>query len=151
MQLSHSQEIFLPSVVSWQTVQDDTQLVKASQQGNQDAFAFLVQRHQRCVFNLVLRMLQVYEEACAITQDAFLAVWQGLPSFREEGCFTTWLYRIAYNYALKQLQRRKRERALHTVMVAEQMRAGFTKNETQPDVMRSKRLNTQSRRRNEKP
>ncbi len=41
MQLTHSLEISLPGVVSSQAEQDDAQLVKASQHGNQDAFAFL--------------------------------------------------------------------------------------------------------------
>src|SRR6201997_1856897 len=81
MQLTHPLEIALPGVIPSQAVQDDAQLVKASQQGNQDAFAFLVQRHQRRVFNMVLRMLQDYEEASEITQKAFFAAWQGLPSF----------------------------------------------------------------------
>ena len=75
MHIPHNPEIALPGVVSSQSEQDDTQLVKASQQGNQDAFASLVQRHQRRVFNLVLRMLQDYEEASEITQEAFLAAW----------------------------------------------------------------------------
>ena len=61
MQLAHSLEIALPGIVSEPSEQDDTQLVKASQQGDQDAFAFLVQRHQRRVFNMVLRVLQDQE------------------------------------------------------------------------------------------
>ena len=119
MQLAHTLEITLPGVVSSQAEQDDAQHVKASQQGNQEAFAFLVQKHQRLVFNMVLRMLQDYEEASEITQEAFFAAWQGLPSFRGEARFATWLYRIAYNCALKQLERRKRERSLQAAMEAE--------------------------------
>jgi RNA polymerase sigma-70 factor, ECF subfamily len=70
---------------------------------------------------MVLRMLQDYEEASEITQEAFFAAWQGLPSFRGEARFATWLYRIAYNCALKQLERRKRERSLQAAMEAEQI------------------------------
>jgi len=119
--MAHSPEISLQSVISSQSEQDDTQLVKASQQGDQDAFASLVQRHQRRVFNMVLRMLQDYEEASEVTQEAFLAAWMGLPSFRGEARFPTWLYRIAYNCALKQLERRKRERYLRATIEAEQI------------------------------
>ena len=72
MQLAHSLEIALPGVASSPSEQDDTQLVKASQQGDRDALAFLVQRHQRRVFNLALGMLQDYEEASEISQEAFL-------------------------------------------------------------------------------
>src|SRR5690349_11379206 len=101
MQLAHTLEISLPDVVSSQAEQDDTQLVIASQRGDQDAFAFLVQRHQRRVFNMVVRMLQDYEEASEITQEAFLAAWMGLPSFRGEARFSTWLYRIVYHCCLR--------------------------------------------------
>jgi RNA polymerase sigma-70 factor (ECF subfamily) len=100
--------------------QDDLQLVTASKNGDQDAFSLLVQRYQRRVFNLVFRMVQEYEEANEITQDAFLAAWQGLGSFRGEARFSTWLYRIAYNCALKSLDQQKRERALQTALQAEQ-------------------------------
>ncbi|GAC1348611.1 MAG: RNA polymerase sigma factor RpoE [Ktedonobacteraceae bacterium] len=135
MQLSHNLEISLPGVVSQQAVQDDTQLVKASQQGDQEAFAVLVQRHQRCIFNLVLRMLRDYDEASEITQTAFLAAWQGLPSFRGEARFATWLYRIAYNCALKQLERRKRERSLQAALEAEQILEGGNREKRAEDIL----------------
>src|SRR5450755_4326966 len=120
MQVIHTLEGTLPGAASSPFEQDEAQLVKASQQGNQDAFGVLVQRHQCRVFNMVLRMLQDYEEASEITQEAFLAAWQGLPSFRGEVRFATWLYRIAYHCALQQLERRKRERSLQATIEAEQ-------------------------------
>ena len=95
--------IALPHSASSVTEQDEEQLVTSSKKGDQDAFAQLVQKHQRRVFNLVFRMLQQYEEANEATQETFLAAWQGLPSFRGDARFSTWLYRIAYNCALKQL------------------------------------------------
>lgn len=106
--------------VSPSVEQDDAQLVIASRNGDQDAFALLVQYHQRRVFNLVYRMLQDYEEANEVTQDAFLAAWQGLPSFRGDASFATWLYRIAYNCCLKQLDLRKRDKNLQSALQLEQ-------------------------------
>jgi len=108
------------SITSTWTGQDDIELVVASKAGNQDAFAQLVQRHQRRVFNLVFRMLQQYEEANEVTQETFLAAWQGLSSFRGDARFSTWLYRIAYNCSLKQLEQRKRDTALQVAVQAEQ-------------------------------
>src|SRR6266853_756568 len=64
-------------------------------------------------------MLQQYEEATEITQETFLAAWQGLPAFRGDARFPTWLYRIAYNCSLKQLELRKRDRALQVALEAE--------------------------------
>lgn len=117
---SQSLGLSIPGVAASPVEHDDLQLVSASKNGDQDAFSLLVQRYQRRVFNLVFRMLQNYEEANEVTQEAFLAAWQGLPSFRGEARFSTWLYRIAYNCALKQLETRKRDKALHTALQAEQ-------------------------------
>ena len=50
--MANSPEISFPGVIFSQLEQDDTHLVKVSQQGDQDAFASLVQRHQRRVFNM---------------------------------------------------------------------------------------------------
>lgn len=121
MLMPHSQAIPVKAAVDAHSEQDETQLVQASQQGNQDAFALLVQRHQRFVFNLSFRILQDYEDARESTQEAFLLAWQGLPSFRGEARFATWLYRIAYHCCLRQIERRKREQALQRVMEAERI------------------------------
>jgi len=122
----------LTDTVSSTAEQDDLQLVTASKGGDQDAFAQLVQRYQRRVFNLVYRMLQQYEEANETTQETFLAAWQGLPAFRGDARFATWLYRIAYNCSLKQLEQRKRDKALQVALEAEQDNTKLT--DTEMDV-----------------
>jgi RNA polymerase sigma-70 factor (ECF subfamily) len=109
----------LSRVTPTQTEQDDIALVVASQAGDQEAFSLLVQRHQRRVFNIVFRMLQNYEETNEVTQETFLAAWQGLKTFRGDARFSTWLYRIAYNCSLKQLELRKRDWALQSAMEEE--------------------------------
>ena len=122
---------------------DDQQLVAASKRGDQDAFAQLVQRYQRRIFNLVYRMLQQYEEASEITQETFLAAWQGLPSFRGDARFATWLNRIANNCALKQLETRKRDRALQAALQAEKALEGandFDRASAQIDVREQQAL-----------
>src|SRR5437763_2954444 len=120
---SSSSSLGIPrtNIASSPVEMEDQQLVTASKHGDQDAFSQLVQRYQRRIFNLVYRMLQQYEEANEITQETFLAAWQGLPSFRGDARFPTWLYRIAYNCSLKQLEQRKRDRALQSAMQAEQL------------------------------
>ncbi len=120
LQPPHSLGLSLSSIVTSYSEQDDAFLVDASKRGDQDAFARLVQRYQRHIFNLVFRILQQYDEATEITQETFLAAWQGLPSFRGDARFPTWLYRIAYNCSLKQLEQRKRDRALQAAIQAEQ-------------------------------
>ena len=117
----HSLGISIPNIASHALEQDDEQLVSSSRNGNQDAFALLVQRHQRRVFNIVYRMLLNYEESNEITQEVFFAAWQSLPSFRGDAQFSTWLYRIAYNCCLKQLELRKRDQAMQLAMQTEQI------------------------------
>jgi RNA polymerase sigma-70 factor, ECF subfamily len=99
--------------------QDDTSLVRCSQRGDQDAFALLVQRHQRRVFLLSVRLLQNPEEANEATQEAFWAAWQGLAGFRGDALFSSWLYRIAYRCCLHVLDLRKREQFVQENMQAE--------------------------------
>lgn len=129
LQTPHSLGISIPKIVTTTADQDDAELVVASQGGDQDAFAQLVQRHQRRVFNLVFRMLQQYEEANEVTQETFLAAWQGLPSFRGDARFSTWLYRIAYNCCLKQLEQQKRDKALQAAIQEEHILDHASKDE----------------------
>lgn len=135
MQVSHARKMALQGVISSQAEQDDTQLVQASQRGDQDAFALLVQRHQRLIFNLSLRMVLDYEDASEVTQEAFLAAWQGLSSFRSEARFATWLYRITYHCCLRQLEQRQRERDLQAAIQADYIVGGINKEQRAEDIL----------------
>lgn len=82
---------------------DDRALVGRAQRGDQEAFAELVTRHQRYVYNLAYRLLQDADEAEDLAQESFLRAWRGLGSFRGEAQFTTWLYRIVTNLCYNRL------------------------------------------------
>jgi RNA polymerase sigma-70 factor (ECF subfamily) len=69
------------------------------QQGDTEAFATLVERHQRTIFNLLYRMLGDYDDAAEVAQEAFLSAYRSIKSFRGDSSFSTWLYRIAVNHA----------------------------------------------------
>src|SRR5260370_15281673 len=104
VQSTQSMRMPLTGAVSSTAEQDDLQLVTASKGGDQDAFAQLVQSYQRRVFNLVYRMLQHYDEANETTPKTFLAASQGLPAFRGESGFTTWLYLIDCHCSLQHIE-----------------------------------------------
>lgn len=93
------------------TDDEDVKAVLLCQKGEPDAFEVLVERHQKRMLNVAYRMLGDYEEACDVVQDAFLAAYRAIGSFRREARFSTWLYGIVVNHArnrIKQAQGRLR-------------------------------------------
>ena len=87
----------------------DAELVARARRGDEAAFEQLVLRHQRYAFNLAYRVTGNYAEAEDVTQEAFVRAWRGLPGFRGQARFATWLYRIVYNLCLNRLPRLRRE------------------------------------------
>ena len=86
----------------------DEDLVRRYLSGDRSAFAALVERHERRVYNLALRMTGREEDARDATQDAFLTVLRKLSSFRGESAFTTWLHRVTVNACYDLLRKRQR-------------------------------------------
>jgi RNA polymerase sigma-70 factor (ECF subfamily) len=84
----------------------ESEWVKASQQGDSPAFNRLVLRWEKPIFNLSLRMLQDQDEAAEATQEVFLAAFRSIRRFRLASKFSTWLYRIAVNQCITRLRRR---------------------------------------------
>lgn len=85
--------------------------ITAAAAGDQEAFAQLVGLYEKRVFALTSRMCRNPADAEEAAQEAFLAVWQGLPFFRGEASFSTWLYRLASNACVDILRREGRHQA----------------------------------------
>jgi RNA polymerase sigma-70 factor (ECF subfamily) len=86
---------------------DETALIRAAQQGDQDAFEQLVRRYDRPVLRLAMNLLRNPEDARDVYQEAFLRVYRNLGSFRLDSSFQTWLYRIVTNLCLDRFRSRK--------------------------------------------
>lgn len=86
---------------------DEPRLIARSQTGDLAAFNALVERYQRQVYNLCLRLLASAEAAEDATQEAFIAAYRRIASFRG-GSFRAWLLRIAANASYDELRRRHR-------------------------------------------
>lgn len=93
---------------------DDDRLVSLAQDGDRYAFETLVRRHQNGVFTLALRLVGDRSLAADVSQDAFVRAWRGLPGFRGDARFSTWLYRITVNTAWT--AQRKGRRDAHTAL-----------------------------------
>jgi RNA polymerase sigma-70 factor (ECF subfamily) len=92
---------------------DDNSFISSALQGNQQAYAALVQRYQDFVFTVCLRYAVTREDAEEIAQDVFVKAWRSLADFRGESKFSTWLYTIAYNSCLTFL--RKKRPGIHSL------------------------------------
>jgi RNA polymerase sigma-70 factor (ECF subfamily) len=86
---------------------DDATLAQACRNGDLSAFECLVERHQKMMINIAFRMTGVYEDACDIAQDAFLAAWRKIGDYRGEAKFSTWLTTIVINLSRNRLKQRQ--------------------------------------------
>jgi len=91
----------------------DEDLIRRYLDGDVQAFGTLVERHERRVYNLALRMTGREEDARDATQDAFLSALRKLKGFRGEAAFTTWLHRVTVNACYDLLRKRQRAPLLH--------------------------------------
>jgi RNA polymerase sigma-70 factor (ECF subfamily) len=89
---------------------DDAELVKEAARGNQIAFRQLYERYYRPMASVVYRVGGTLVDVDDVLQDVFLRAWNGLPAFRQDAQFSTWLYRIAVNTTLRHREKRKSER-----------------------------------------
>jgi RNA polymerase sigma-70 factor, ECF subfamily len=84
------------------------ELVEACKQGDERAWAELVEATHRDVYTLCYRILGNPDDAAEATQETFLKVWRNLKGFRGEAMFSTWLYRVATNTAITKQRGRSR-------------------------------------------
>lgn len=82
---------------------DDAALVAASVAGDRDAFAVIVERHRRAVYQVCYRFVSNHEDASDLSQEAFVRAWRGLKNFKGQSALSTWLYRIAVNVCLNRV------------------------------------------------
>ena len=78
----------------------DRELVVRCQRQDPDAFSELVHRHQDRIYAAVARFCGNDEDACDITQRAFINAYRKIQEFKGDSAFSTWIYRIAFNQAI---------------------------------------------------
>lgn len=102
----------VPDLESLYDPSSDSAVAARAAKGDVAAFGTLVERYQRPMAALVSRMIPNSEDVDDIVQELFIRAWKGLPRFRGDAQFSTWLYRIAVNTAIKHRSRRKNEAAV---------------------------------------
>ena len=85
-------------------------LVDRARKGDRFAFDELVRVTWAGTYTLAYRLTGDEEDALDVTQEAYLRALRGLPRFRGEARFSTWLYRVTANCASNHLARSWRSR-----------------------------------------
>ena len=80
--------------------QDEIGCIARCLKGDASAFEPLVERYDKVLFTVALRLLGNAEDARDATQNAFVRAYQRLDSFDPSRRFFSWIYRIAVNESL---------------------------------------------------
>ena len=85
----------------------DAMLVRLTLQGDQDAFARLMEQHRSGLLNLALSQMGDLSEAEDLVQKAFIQACQHLKTLRDAEKFPGWIYRITHNLCYAALRKRR--------------------------------------------
>jgi RNA polymerase sigma-70 factor (ECF subfamily) len=115
---------------------DDLDLVNRCLAGDTKAFEILIERYQKPVFNVALRMLNDLQDAEDVTQVVFIKVYEKLDTFKSKFKFFSWVYRMAVNESLNFIKREKRYEGLNVTVLASEndTESAFTDFETKEQV-----------------
>ena len=71
-------------------------------------FEAIYQSYWDRIYRLCMGYVNDSEWAQDIAQETFITVWQKLPQFRHESSISTWIFRIASNQCLRQIEKQQR-------------------------------------------
>jgi len=86
---------------------NDQLIVRQIVGGQKDLFRLLVRQHEKAVYGMGLNFFRNSDDASDFTQEVFLKAYKSLSGFEGRSRFSTWLYKIAYNTAINEVNRRK--------------------------------------------
>jgi len=93
-------------------VKDEEDLIRAALSGESQSFGQLVQRYQDRLFTAMVSIVGSTDEAEDVVQEAFIQAYIKLDTFQMNSRFFTWLYRIAFNYALSRRRKNRNQVSL---------------------------------------
>lgn len=86
---------------------EDDKLVAAAVEGDENAYAQLVDKYKRALFFHIAKMVREREQIEDLVQESFMKAFGNLKSYNTDYAFSTWLYRIATNHSIDYLRKRK--------------------------------------------
>jgi RNA polymerase sigma-70 factor, ECF subfamily len=88
------------------SARSDEELAVEARRGSEAAFRELVERFERPVYGLLLRIVRRPDQAEDLAQETFVKAWKALDRFDASRKFSSWIFKIAHNSALDALRRR---------------------------------------------
>jgi RNA polymerase sigma-70 factor (ECF subfamily) len=95
-------------------------VVEQAKRGDEEAFMTLVRHYDPGLRALAYRLLRDPERMDDALQETYVKAFRALPRFRGESQLGTWLYRIAYNACMDELEAARRVVSLPLESLAEQ-------------------------------
>jgi RNA polymerase sigma-70 factor (ECF subfamily) len=85
----------------------DEELMLRYAAGEPRAFELLMRRHEKAIYNFILRSVRRQDVAEELVQEVFLRVIRSSANYKQSAKFTTWLYTIARNICIDRARKKK--------------------------------------------
>ena len=90
-----------------ENAKNDFHLVVKAREGNQKAYADLMQRYKDSIYFMVLKMVNNKEDAMDLTVETFAKAFEKLDKYQPDYAFSTWLFRVATNNCIDFIRKKK--------------------------------------------
>jgi len=87
--------------------ENDTELIRRIQKGDEKAFEEIIKRYSNRIINLATQIMGSQDEGWDIAQEVFISVWKNIKSFDISKNFYPWVRKITVNACYEELRRRK--------------------------------------------
>ena len=94
---------------SQKALEDFKLIDQATENGDENAYAVLMERYRKPVYHMILKMVRNVDDAEDLTIEAFAKAFRNLNRFKKDYTFSTWLFRIATNNSIDFIRKKRLE------------------------------------------
>lgn len=92
--------------------QKDYKLVVRALEGEQSAYAELMERYRESIYYMLLKMVNNTDDADDLTIEAFGKAFKRLSQYHPSYAFSTWMFKIASNNCIDFIRRERKKRTM---------------------------------------
>ncbi|MFT5917811.1 MAG: RNA polymerase sigma factor (sigma-70 family), partial [Bacteroidia bacterium] len=98
----------------------DFELIDQAVEGDERAYAQLMERYRKSVYHTMLKMIRNVDDAEDLAIEAFAKAFKNLHKFKKDYTFSTWLFRIATNNCIDFIRKKKLNTfSIHTAVTTD--------------------------------